>query len=53
MNSDNHKILNFSQFITERKKDTVNPAYLTKDAAKMKSEITKNAKRDDVWLSIW
>jgi hypothetical protein len=47
VNSNNHKILNFSQFITERKKDTVNPAYLTKDAAKMKSEIKKNAKKDD------
>lgn len=41
------QVLTFSQFINERKKDVINPAYLTKDAAKMKSEIKKNAKKDD------
>lgn len=38
-------VLNYSQFINEKKK--VNPVYLTKDAAEMKSEIKKHAKKSD------
>lgn len=41
------QILTYSQFVNERKKEKVNPAYLTKDAAEMKSEIRKNAKKSD------
>lgn len=38
-------ILSYSDFVNEKKK--INPAYLTKDAAKMKSEIKKHAKKED------
>jgi hypothetical protein len=41
------KIMTYSEFINERKKESINPAYLTKDAAEMKSEIKKNAKKSD------
>jgi hypothetical protein len=41
------QVYTFDQFINERKKESVNPAYLTKDAAEMKSEIRKNAKKSD------
>lgn len=40
-----NKVLSYSQFINEKKK--INPAYLTKDAAEMKSEIKKHAKKSD------
>jgi hypothetical protein len=40
-------ILTYSEFINERKKEKVNPVYLTKDAAEMKSEIKKHAKKSD------
>lgn len=38
------KVMSYSQFVSEKK---VNPAYLTKDAAEMKSEIRKHAKKSD------
>jgi len=41
------QILTYSDFINERKKEKINPAYLTKDAAEMKSEIRKNSKKSD------
>lgn len=44
---DNSTVLTYSQFINERKKEKINPTYLTKDAAEMKSEIRKNAKKAD------
>lgn len=37
-------VLKYSEFALEKK---INPAYLTKDAPKMRSEIKKNAKKDD------
>jgi len=43
--NENRKVLNYSQYLTEKKK--ISPAYLTKDAAEMKSEIRKNAKKAD------
>lgn len=41
------QVLTYTQFINERKKEKINPAYLTKDAREMKSEIKKNAKKSD------
>lgn len=41
---ENH-VFSYSEFINEKKK--INPAYLTKDAATMRSEIKKNAKKSD------
>lgn len=41
------QVLTYTQFINERKKEKINPAYLTKDKAEMKSEIRKNAKKSD------
>ncbi len=40
-------ILTYTQFINEKKKSKINPSYLTKDSAEMKSEIRKNAKKSD------
>lgn len=39
------KVLSYSQFINEKEK--INPGYLTKDAAAMKDEIRKHAKKED------
>lgn len=41
------QILTYSQFVNERKKEKVNPVYLTRDAKEMKSEIRKHAKKSD------
>jgi hypothetical protein len=41
------QILTYSQFINERKKEKINPVYLTRDAKEMKSEIKKHAKKSD------
>jgi len=41
------KILTYSQFVNERKKEKVNPVYLTRDSREMKSEIKKHAKKSD------
>lgn len=41
------QILTYSQFVNERKKEKINPAYLTRDAKEMKSEIRKHAKKND------
>lgn len=41
------KIMSYSQFLNERKKESINPAYLTRDAKEMKSEIKKHAKKSD------
>jgi hypothetical protein len=38
-------VFTYREFINEKKK--INPAYLTKDAAEMKKEISKNAKKAD------
>lgn len=37
-------VLSYLEFLVEKK---VNPVYLTKDAAEMKSEIRKHAKKSD------
>ena len=39
------KIFTYSEFIAEKKK--INRAYLTRDAAAMRSEIKKHAKKSD------
>ena len=41
------QVLTYAQFVNERKKERVNPAYLTRDAKEMKSEIRKHAKKSD------
>lgn len=41
------QIMTYSQFVNERKKEKVNPVYLTRDAKEMKSEIRKHAKKSD------
>jgi hypothetical protein len=43
---DKSSILTFTQFVNE-KEQKINPAYLTKDKAKMKDEIRKHAKKSD------
>lgn len=37
-------VLSYKSYILEKK---INPSYLTKDSAEMKSEIKKNAKKDE------
>lgn len=41
------QIMSYFQFVNERKKERVNPVYLTRDAKEMKSEIRKHAKKSD------
>lgn len=44
-NNNESKVLSYSTFVGEKKK--INPTYLTRDAAKMKHEIKKHAKKKD------
>jgi len=42
-----NRIKGYNEFITEKKKGKINPAYLTRDSKAMKDEIKKHANKKD------